>query len=212
MRNLILSSLFLFLVRPFSFAVEMTQEVSKPGDTMEKQWSPVLPVTFHKGLFRMTFDVSKNHISGFLLIKKTSDSSTSIVFSNEFGVCFFYFEVVHGKFLIRNLFPSFNRKSLVSLLEQDFRLILFPDASFKKIKVMPAPDSTIRCFKISARQGSFLYEVIRKTKEITEIRTIYTMFRKTIISPDHYSEGIPWTIRIFHPIQGIMMKISYLSP
>jgi hypothetical protein len=212
MRNLISISLIFFLASSFAFAGEPAKEKEDGKEFTEKQWLPILPVDFRKGLFRMTFDVSKNHISGFLLIKKTSDTSTSIVFSNEFGICFFYFEFVNGKFLVRSVFPSFDRKALLSLLEQDFRLILFPGSPSGKIKILQNPDTTLRDYKISRDGGTFRYEVINKTKRIKEIRTMHTTFRKTILSPDHYQDEIPSVIMIVHPLQGIRMKITYLSP
>jgi len=212
MRNLILISLLIILIFPCSYAWAMAPDSGLVKGNREIKWTPVFPENFRKGLFRMTFDISKNHVTGFLMIKKTSDSSTSIVFTNEFGICFFYFEFCKGKFLIRTLFPSFDRKSLLSLLEKDFRLILFPDTTIKKIKVIKNPDGDIQNYKVSSCRGNYQYYITIQTKKIKEIRSMHTIFRKTIISLKQYYADIPWMINIFHPVQKLRIKLTYLSP
>ncbi len=212
MRNSILISLLFTLLCPFSYTQDRIPDSERNKDNTELKWTPVFPENFRKGLFRMTFDISKNHITGFLLIKKTSDSSTSIVFTNEFGICFFYFEFCKGKFLIRTLFPSFERKALLSLLEKDFRLILFPDTTIKKIKVMQNQDLDVQNYKVYSGLGSYQYYVDSKTKEIKEIRYIQTIFNKAIISLKQYYADIPWMINIFHPVQKLRIKLVYLRP
>jgi hypothetical protein len=190
----------------------MAPDSGRSKGNPEIRWMPVFPENFRKGLFRMTFDNSKNHVTGFLLIKKTSDSSTSIVFTNEFGICFFNFEFRKGKFLIRTLFPSFDRKALLALLEKDFRLILFPGTPIKKIKVMQNPDGDIQIYKVSSSLGNYQYYINSKTKEIKEIRSRNTIFMKTVISMKQYNADLPWMINIFHPIQKLRFKVTYLSP
>ena len=212
MRSLILISLLIILICPFSYTQERIPDSGRNKGNAEIKWTPVFPENFSKGLFRMTFDISKNHVTGFLMIKKSSDSSTSIVFTNEFGICFFYFEFCKGKFLIRTLFPSFERKALLSLLEKDFRLILFPDTTIKKIKVMQNQDLDVQNYKVYSGLGSYQYYVDSKTKEINEIRSMQTIFRKTIISLKQYYDDIPWLINIFHPVQKLRIKLAYLRP
>lgn len=212
MKNSILISLLFTLICPFSYTQDRIPDSGRSKDNAELKWTPVFPENFHKGLFRMTFDISKNHITGFLMIKKISDSSTSIVFTNEFGICFFYFEFCNGKFLIRKLFPLFDRKALLTLLEFDFRLILFPDTTVKKIKVMQNPDEGVQNYMVYSSLGSCQYCVDIQTKKIKEIRSLHTIFRKTSISLKQYYADIPWMINIFHPIQKLRIKITYLSP
>lgn len=212
MRNSILISLLFILICPCSYTRDRIPDSGRSKGNTEIKWTPVFPENFHKGLFRMTFDISKNHVTGFLMIKRTSDSSTSIIFTNEFGICFFYFEFCKGKFLIRMLFPSFDRKALLSLLEKDFRLILFPDTTVKKIKVMKNPDGDIQNYKVISSRGSYQYYVTIQTNKIKKIRSIHTIFRKTIISLKQYNADIPGIINIFHPIQKLRIKLTYLSP
>lgn len=212
MRNLILISLLFTLICPFSYTQDRIPDSGRNKNNTELKWTPVFPENFRKGLFRMTFDISKNHVTGFLIIKKTSDSSTNVVFTNEFGICFFYFEFCKGKFLIRTLFPSFDRKALLALLEKDFRLILFPDTTVKTIKVMQNPDGDIQNYKVYSSLGSYQYYVNSKTKEIKEIRSMHTIFRKTIISLKQYNADIPGMINIFHPVQKLRIKLTYLRP
>jgi hypothetical protein len=212
MRNSILISFFFISLAPYYFAQGKGTVVVTANGNAEIKWDPVLPDTFHKGLFRMTFDISKNHISGFLLIKKTSDSSTSIVFTNEFGICFFNFEFLDGKFIIHTLFPSFDRKPLLNLLEMDFRLILFPDTTIRKIKVMQHPDTTFSTWKVTSKTGTWEYDVVSQTKKIKEIRKRHAFFMKTILELSQYNADMPGLTSIFHPLQKLKIKLTWLSP
>src|ERR1035438_1466650 len=153
MRNFLLISLLVFIIDPSIGAKVTRLDTNAYAEDTNIKWSPVFPDTFHKGFFRMSFDISSNHITGFLIIKKTSDSSVNIVFTNEFGVCFFYFEFCKGQFQIHTLFPSFNRKALLSLLEQDFRMILFPDTTIKKITVLQSTENETSILKVYSQRS-----------------------------------------------------------
>jgi hypothetical protein len=211
MRNSLLISLLVFIVCAFPPVYGQAGEPTEKGKT-EIMWKPVLPDNFQKGLFRMTFDISKDHISGFLLIKRTSDSSTSIIFTNEFGICFFNFEFLNDKLVIHSLFPAFDRKSLLKILEQDFRLILGMYTSIKNVKICESADPAMSTYRVSSAIGTWEYDVFPVTKIIKEIRSLHSVFRKTALDLSYYNTDIPGIINISHPLLKLKIKMSFLSP
>ena len=88
--------------------------IIKASDTI-KNWEPVFGDDFQKGLYRATLDISKNHLTGFIFIKKISDTSYRILFSNEFGMQIFDFEFLENEFIVHQCFPSLDRKSLLKI-------------------------------------------------------------------------------------------------
>jgi hypothetical protein len=211
MRNSVLISLVFFVIGPCAIAQESVADSGRSKSNTEMTWSPVFPENFRKGLFRMSFDISNNHITGFLLIKKTSDTSTSIVFSNEFGICFFHFEFINGKFYTRMIFPSFDKKSLLTLLEKDFRLLLFSGVPGMKIKIINDPGEDEKVYKVSSVFGTFLYYIDIHTNKIKEIRSGHSISGKSILEIKQYSAEIPGTIDIRHSVPKIRIKITGLS-
>ncbi|HQY12763.1 MAG TPA: hypothetical protein PK133_11145, partial [Ferruginibacter sp.] len=76
-------------------------------------------------LYSTTVDVSGNHLSGLLLVKKMPDSSTRMVFSSEMGLSFFDFEFsADGNFKVYSIIKKMNRKAVIKTLRHDFELVL----------------------------------------------------------------------------------------
>jgi len=80
---------------------------------------------FGTALYNTTVDVTGNHLSGLLLVKKMSDSSTRMVFSSEMGLSFFDFEFrPDGGFKVYSIIKKMNRKAVIKTLRHDFELVL----------------------------------------------------------------------------------------
>ena len=81
---------------------------------------------FNRAIYKASVDVVGKYISGLLVIKKMPDSSTRIVFTNEFGFTFFDFgfEADSG-FRGYQIAPAMNKKPLIITLRKDFELIMF---------------------------------------------------------------------------------------
>jgi hypothetical protein len=101
---------------------------------LHKQMKPVaLDVThlqkfkpaFTVALYSATVDVTGNHLSGLLLIKKMPDSSTRLVFTSEMGLGFFDFEFgAAGEFKVHSIIKKMNRRPVIKTLQHDFELVL----------------------------------------------------------------------------------------
>jgi hypothetical protein len=80
---------------------------------------------FTKALFKASLDVRENHLSGFLMVKRTSDTSIRMVFANEIGMTLFDLEFVDREFIAHYVLDAMNKKAFVNILRQDFRVMLF---------------------------------------------------------------------------------------
>jgi hypothetical protein len=81
---------------------------------------------FHFTEYKTSVDVIGKHISGLLIIKEMTDSSTRIVFTNEMGFTFFDFGFISNNgFVIYQIFPQMNKPAVVNTLRKDFELLLF---------------------------------------------------------------------------------------
>jgi len=79
---------------------------------------------FEKGLFRTSLDIGKNHMTGYTLIKKTSDSSWRLVFASEIGMTWFDLELVKGKLIKYSVFGPLDKKTLINIFKQDFNALI----------------------------------------------------------------------------------------
>jgi hypothetical protein len=85
----------------------------------------IRPRVIESSWFDASIDVVGNHISGLMLVKHMPDSSSRVVFTNEAGVKFLDFEYSRdGIFRVHHILDQLDKKAVVKLLENDFKLIL----------------------------------------------------------------------------------------
>jgi len=90
---------------------------------------------FEKALFKATLDIRKNHLTGYMLVKKTSDSSYRMVFSNEIGMTWFDLELIGEKITKHAVFGPMDKKGLIRILQQDFSALIYNVNTKPKPKV-----------------------------------------------------------------------------
>lgn len=175
-----------------------------------RNWDPVFGNDFQKGLFRTTLDISKNHLTGFIFIKKTSDSSYRILFSNDFGMQIFDFEFLENEFIVHYCFPSMDRKSLLKLLDNDFRILLFPNQEIKNITQNKSENKEEQSFKVKARTGKWTYRISSSSRKILSIRSIGKFISKTRIDLIHSADTVTG-ISISNPLIKLSINLSQIS-
>jgi hypothetical protein len=79
---------------------------------------------FTTALYNTNVNVIGKHLSGLLIVKKMTDSSTRIVFSNEAGFKFFDFGFSETGFKVYYIYREMNRKAVIKTLRKDFQLVL----------------------------------------------------------------------------------------
>ncbi|MCK9422861.1 MAG: hypothetical protein M0Q38_09695 [Bacteroidales bacterium] len=79
---------------------------------------------FEKALFKTSLDIGKNHLTGYTLIKKVSDSSFRLVFANQIGMTWFDLELMNGKLIKHSVFGPLDKKNLLGIFKQDFNALI----------------------------------------------------------------------------------------
>ncbi len=198
----------IFLAKPVN-SIAGQSEFIESSDTIKK-WDPIFGEDFQKGLFRTTMDISKTHLTGFIFIKKISDTSYRILFSNELGMKFFDLEFRDKEFIVHYCFPSLNRKSLLKLLDNDFRILFFPNHRIKKITHATMEMKEEMTFKIKSERGKWLYHVSTSSGKIIFIGSINKIFSRTRINFG-YSDGITTGINISNPMIKLSISMNLIS-
>jgi len=85
----------------------------------------LMPKGLETAWFTTSVDVLGNHISGLLFIKQQPGGLYRVVFTNEFGVTFFDFELgPAGHFVVRDIIDKLDRKPVIITFRKDFQLLL----------------------------------------------------------------------------------------
>ena len=117
---------FLIFLSLFSLNISCNQyrhlKRTPPDVNCVEKFKPI----FLREEYKISVDVVGKHISGLLLIKYMTDSSTRIVFTNELGFSFFDFGFSQDDgFVVFHIVPQLNQPALIKTLRKDFELILF---------------------------------------------------------------------------------------
>ena len=152
---------------------------------------------FGVGLYSTTVDVSGNHLSGLLLVKKMPDSSTRMVFSNEMGLGFFDFEFsADGNFKVYSIIKKMNRKAVIKTLRHNFELVLMNRLDHSNASVRSREG---QLYFIFPQEKGYNYYITNESG--TELLRMERASSKKVIVEavmKNYRNGIPDTIGISH--------------
>jgi hypothetical protein len=180
-----------------------------PGEGRYK--TAVFDSSFEKALYKGSLDISKHHLSGLFYLKKVSDSSFRIIFSNEMGMTFFDLEIKSEKLIVHSCFPSLDRASLMKLLKRDFLLLLVPDTTVKKMKPGKPEDPESINYKVKSARGSFRYTYDKDSGKINRIRTSGAFIGKTDLRILRDMRQQPKKIDISNPTIGLHISMLFLG-
>jgi hypothetical protein len=191
------------------FLVTMGQQagITVQGHYMTSVFDP----SFEKALYKGSMDISKYHFSGIFLLKKTSERSFRIVFSNELGMSFYDLELKGDEFIVHSCMPLLNKAPLLKLLEHDFRLLLVPDTTIFMMKRGRSPNRDLTVFAIASARGSFhnTYEI--DSGRIRRIQTSRSSSVRTDLQIPGYEGKLPRKITISNPTIRLHVQMTLLS-
>ena len=179
--------------------------------TLQQNWVPALGNNFDKALFKTSLDISKHHLTGLIFFKQTSDTSFRIIFTNEIGMKFFDLEFVREKLIIQYCFPSLSRKSLMKILESDFRLLLPEKFSGQKKIILENENSGTKEYKVKTASGKYYYTIDIPSHKIKHILSTGKLLGKTRIFFNDTEHPVPHKIHIENPTIKLIMKMTLLD-
>lgn len=209
MRCSVLSRLLILLITLFPLSQALSSE--QESNDGKLAWIPPLGIGFEKALFKGSLDIREHHLTGLLFIKKTSDSSFRIIFNNEIGMKYFDLELFREDYKVHYCFPSLSRKSLLKILETDFRILLTGNLlDVKKNSLMESTTDT-SVYKIISTSGKYLVTFDNLTSRIMEISSVHKMMRKTRVRFTLSDGIIPKKINIQNPMIKLSFKLTRLD-
>ena len=211
MRNFPSAKLLFFL----AFAAMLSSyagnkdEIDAPDPA--RKWNPVFDSSFSKGLYKATMDIGKNHLTGFIFVKKISDTSYRVLFNNEIGMTYFDLEFFPGVFVVHSCFPSMDRKSLLKLLGNDFGILFFTDHGIRKIVQVKHDVRGERSYKMTSGTGRWQLRAADPLNSLIFIGSLHKFISRTRIQLDH-SGGSAAGITISNPMLRLTITLKMISP
>jgi hypothetical protein len=207
MRNLLLNSLLLLLL--FSACSPGILKNFRKDEVLtvsRNDFYPFFPSVDTTQLFNMQIDYRKNHLSGFLLIKSVEPDVYRLVFATHFGMSIFDLEFDKGVFRVHHCLEALNKKRVIQLLENDFRILLFQNL---KTDQNPAnlyrnkknPDLEIK------KTGKIYYLKDTKNETLLAIEAPH-FFSSLSYNFSSYVDRFPSVIRIKHSRIGLKMQLE----
>ena len=207
MRNLLLNSLLLLLLfSACSPGILKNFRKDNAYTVSRNDFYPFFPSGDTTQLFNMQVDFRKNHWSGLLLIKSVQPDVYRLVFTTHFGMSLFDLEFDNDLFRINYCVEALNKKRVMQLLENDFRILLFlnlhTDQNLSDIyKHKNSPDLEIN------RTGNIYYLKDTKNETLLAIEAPH-FFSSLHYDFTGYFNRFPSVIRITHSRIGIKIQLE----
>lgn len=190
----------------------------------KRHWKPIekrvvdieeLPPLFSnpgdKGLYKGSFQYKDQFFGGLFFIKCTAPQHHRLVLMSEIGLKLMDFEVKPNEFVLHHCPTPFQRKAMLKLLEQDFRLLLLNPLTEQSAKIFKDTDNAQRIYRLRVgdSKGYFGFENARDYLRYIETATALPYKMKAELSS--YHNGIPQKIVIQHPRIGLRIDLEWVE-
>jgi len=155
-------------------------------------------------IYKSTLDFKGQSFSSTIYLKKTGDSTFSMVLMTAFGNTMLEGNFSNDKFEFRNVVSYLDRKPLLNLLESDWRLLLRGNLFPEVPEIYSSEDQlTVYDFKDGKTNNLYYYSTGKKSIEMIE--SFSGSGKKVIMNIDRMYPKNPEVISIEHP--GMDLKI-----
>lgn len=125
MRRLLLQNLaysLIFIL--FTACKTYTLNDAEPATAVEKTVENLYFSSKEDYVYKCQMDIYKNHVSGILIIKKTTENTHRVVLTSDFGNKLIDFEISEEDFKLNYVLPDMDKKIVINFLKNDFRELL----------------------------------------------------------------------------------------
>jgi hypothetical protein len=210
MKNLFLSSLFLFLVG-CTLADYGNYYITEKRQINIYDLPPLFPSSVKKTLFKTSFDINGNYFSGLFLFKLMDDSSHRIVLMTETGIKLFDFELKNNHLKVIFCIPQMNNKYLLNTFERDFILLFSNNIYSHTAEILRDEKNQYKIFRLAFNEEFNYYYINNNFKNLIKIENSSKFFKNVIIDLNDYRNGVPGTISINHCSFPFRMKLKLLD-
>ena len=208
MRNLLLSSILLFLLTGCTLGHYGRLKEEATSAAIPK---PIFGDNFNSFLFKTNISIYNKDVSGLLVTKQMSAQDYRIIFTTELGMKLFDFEFKDTSFTLHYCVPQFNRPALLKTIQHDIELLLMNNLAGK-----PAKDFTDRTnlFAIKRIQFDNMYNYYfteKATNHIVKIEHSKKKVKKVVFSLNDYKDDFPTNVVIKHCDIKLKIELNLLK-
>ncbi|MDP1746005.1 MAG: hypothetical protein Q8L90_10535 [Bacteroidota bacterium] len=117
-------------------------------------------------LYKAKINLYNRYYSGLIVLKQTSPGISHLVFITELGMKMFDFEIRNNQFKLIYVFEPLNKPNVLSLLENDLKLILLQNLLNKEAKVYERNDQDKRIYQTMNNKLKNYYFLSASTKTV----------------------------------------------
>lgn len=209
LKNLCLSSLFITLIISCSpthnYTLKRTELVTESDihSIINKDNSL---------LYKAKINLYNRYYSGLIVLKQTSPGTSHLVFVTELGMKMFDFEIRNNQFKLIYVFEPLNKPNVLSLLENDLKLILLQNLLNKEAKVYERNDQDKRIYQTTNNKLKNYYFVNAKTKTVERAIVKGKLFIKEKVEYIYNDSTIAKQIKLKHKgIIRLKIELNNLS-
>jgi hypothetical protein len=188
MKNLLFVSIFVFFTACYPAVYKGFKPLSNPQHTTTEINYPAFDSTI---IWNTSFELYNNYFSGLLAIKPANDTTYRMIFTNQIGMKFFDVQISRKQFIIHHCFSALQRKAFLQMLENDFRLLLFPEMENPRSVLS---DKNFLLYKTSKNN----YLVSKHKRKLVRIEKTGIINRKLQLDFCDYKNKLPQKIYIKH--------------
>jgi hypothetical protein len=153
-------------------------------------------------VYKANITVYGNELTGIFIAKKINDTTHRVVFTTEFGNKLMDFEISETDFKVNFILEELDRKMLINILTNDFRLLL---RSHYSISEQFENNENNVYMALDKDKMNYLF-VSKSTNRLSKI--VYASKRKEIINLFYTSEKDIFAEKIVIQHQNIKLKIE----
>ncbi|WP_407405656.1 hypothetical protein [Chryseobacterium sp.] len=160
--SLLTSGFLVFLISCKSYQIPDAQLVKNEKTSIENNYFS----TLEDQVYKCQIEVYKNHISGIVMIKKLNDSTHRVAITSDFGNKMIDFEISENNFKLNSILPDLDKKIIINLLKNDFRILLKKDFSIsetfdnKEFKIYTSEKSKEKFYLFVNREDNLLKKLV----------------------------------------------------
>ncbi len=159
-------------------------------------------------IFKAEILIRQKQLSGIMVFKRTAPELWRIVFINEIGMKFFDLKLARDNFEVVECYQGLKRKKLLSLLEQDFRLLLIPPEHPVQVHVKKEKNNvSVFLERPEHRKGWNIYYLSGNNLLLKETESYGFWEKKISVSFNSYKRNHPDSFVINH--NDVKLKLHF---
>jgi len=198
MKNLLLSSLLLFIVLCSCSIAHHHRFHIAEGEAITIKPHPIIQNDTSALLYKAGIRFYGKYFSGLFLFKKMNDTTQRVVFSSETGITFFDFEFSGEQFNIRQCFEKFRSKALINTFRKDLSMILMTVIHPAHAELVKYKKEDQLILRIKEENEYFYYYTDNHSGYYTRIENTSKCIKKVIVLLDKNASGLTSHIIIRH--------------